>query len=213
MNTKASLEETLKRLAEDIKAEICCCKIGRIEKFYADTKTADISIPFKRKVLSGELVDNPFILNVPIMGNLITLPITVGEYCIVLFNDFDLDLWYETGHSGEPATPRKHNITDAVAITGLNGLFNKILYDNEHINLNFNTIINGTQETTEDTTFNKNVTININLNVGGNVNAVGEVAGGTLKAGNGASGSFADTGTGASGMTLTIVDGIITNIG
>jgi hypothetical protein len=156
----------------------------------------DVSIPYKRTKPNGELISNPFIINTLVMGNIITLPITESEYCIVLFNDLDKDLWYETEHSGEPYTTRTHDITDAIVITGLNGFFNKINYDNTHINLNYNTKINGTQETTEDVQFDKNVVINVNLTVSG------QIEGGTLKADNG-----------ASGKSLTIVDGIITGIG
>jgi hypothetical protein len=211
-NVNLKFEDVLESFKESIKKELCCCKIGKIEKFYPETKTADVSIPYKRKSPNGELISNPFIINALVMGNTITLPIQEREYCIVLFNDFDKDLWYETEHNGEPETSRTHNITDAIVITGLNGFFNKIEYDNTHINLNYNTKINGTQETTEDATFNKNVTININLNVSGSIKAGGQVEGGTLKADNGASGTFVDTGSGASGKSLTIVDGIITEI-
>jgi hypothetical protein len=206
-NVNLKFEDVLESFKESIKKELYCCKIGKIDKFYPETKTADVSIPYKRKSPNGELISNPFIINALVMGNIITLPVTEGEYCIVLFNDFDKDLWYETGNEVVPNTTRTHDITDAIVITGLNGFFNKIEYDNTHINLNYNTKINGTQETTEDTQFDKNVVININLTISG------QIEGGTLKADNGASGTFVDTGQGASGKSLTIVDGIITGIG
>jgi hypothetical protein len=212
-NVNLKFNDVLENVKESIKKELCCCKIGKIERFYPETKTADVSIQVKHRKSNGELMNNSFIINAPVMGNTITLPITEGEYCIILFNDFDKDLWYETGHNGEPETTRTHDLTDAIIITGLNGFFNKINYDNTRINLNYNAKINGTQETTEDALFDKNVTININLTVKGNLTAGGQVEGGTLKADNGASGTFIDSGSGASGKTLTIVDGIVTNIG
>jgi hypothetical protein len=211
-NINLKFEDVIGVIKESIKREMCCCKIGKIEIFYPETKTADVSIPVRYRKPNGDLMNNAFIVNALVIGNTITLPIKKGEYCIVLFNDFDKDLWYEREHNGEPETTRTHDISDAIVVMGLNGFFNKMLYDNEHIGLNYNTKINGAQEVVDDANFGKNVNITINLTVGGGITAAGQIEGGMLKAGNGASGTFVDTGSGASGKSLTIVDGVITNI-
>ncbi|GHU28116.1 hypothetical protein FACS1894152_5580 [Bacilli bacterium] len=175
-------EDALGASFDRLKQEICCVKIGKIETFYPETKTADVLIPFKQKRPDGELIDNVLILGALVMGNTITLPIRTGEYCIVLFNDFDYDLWYNTGHDGEPETDRTHNITDAIVITGLNGLFNAIQnYDNEHIALNFNSKVNGTLDVTDDTTiegdttFRQNIVVNVNVTVNGDMDIDGKI--------------------------------------
>ncbi|GHU26607.1 hypothetical protein FACS1894152_1570 [Bacilli bacterium] len=181
-NGNYRFEDVLTNVLEKLKSDFCCCKIGRIEAFYPEDKTADVTIMFRHTRPNGDLIGNVFIPKVLLMGNTITLPITVGEYGLVLFNDYDYDLWYTTGHDGVPATTRKHDITDAIIITGLNGLFNAIQdYDNEHIALNFNSKVNGTLDVTGDTTiegdttFRQNIVVNVNVTVNGDMDIDGKI--------------------------------------
>jgi hypothetical protein len=169
-NGNYSLEDALESFGKALEEEICCCRIGKIDKFYPETKTADIIIPMRKKLADGQILDNPRIIGVPILGNKITLPIEPGEYCLTFFNDFDIDLWFTSEHQGEPGTDRSHDITDAFAILGVNGLFNAVPnYDNENISLNGNTKVTG------DLLVEKNITINVNVTISGDTDLGGKV--------------------------------------
>lgn len=50
----------------------------------------------------------------------VTLPIAVGDECILLFADSALDVWLQNGGEvNNPATQRRHDLSDACAIVGL----------------------------------------------------------------------------------------------
>lgn len=169
-NGNYSFEDMMAILLENSRRRINCCKIGRIEHFYPENKEVDVTIQHKTRLPDGSISDNLLIPGVPLLGNRITLPIEIGEYCLVLFNDYDQDLWYMDGHSGEPASHRSHDITDAFAITGLNGLFNRLAnYDTQNIALNHSTKINGDLEVTHNITINLNVTVKGDTDLGGRV--------------------------------------------
>jgi hypothetical protein len=194
-NSKSTLEDTLNSFGECLKENINCIKVGKILKFYPETKTADIKLYLTKQQPDGILVKTPILPKVRIWGNTITLPIIEGEDCLVFFNDFSIEKWWINGDNGLPEDERKHDLADTFALTGFNGLYNKLAnYDNEHISLNHNTKINGT------------------LDAAGNITSTAKIKGAELIADNGATGAFTDTGSGASGKTLTITNGIITGI-
>jgi hypothetical protein len=53
-------------------------------------------------------------------GAYIDMPISAGDYCLVLFNDRDIDNWWSTANVADPASTRKHSFSDAIALVGLN---------------------------------------------------------------------------------------------
>lgn len=193
---KPDLQEFVRLLINDIKIEINCINIGRIVKFYEEDKTADISICFKKKV-GKDILEYPLLLKCPILGNKITLPIEEGEYCLVLFNDKNMDSWFETGNPQVPYSDEKHDLNNGFAITGLNSLVNKINYDNSAICLNYSTKIKDKLEVEGQTNINSTLTTT------GNIDCP------SITPQNGASGVFVDT---PSGKSITIENGIITQI-
>lgn len=196
------IQYLLDTFTENLKTNLNCVQVGQIVKFYPENKTVDVNICFKQKV-NGEIKNYPLLLKCPVLGNKITIPIEEGEFCIVLFNDRNIDSWWETGQSQLPRTNDKHNISDGIVICGLNSLANAIQYDNSAICLNYQqTKINGNLEVNGNTTQNGDNTIT------GNNEAATYSTGGEV----GVSGVFVDTGAGASGKTLTIKNGLITNI-
>ncbi len=44
--------------------------------------------------------------------------ITAGEECLVIFADFCIDGWYDTGQPALPPSPRAHDLSDAFAFVG-----------------------------------------------------------------------------------------------
>lgn len=186
-----------------------CVKIGKIIKFYPEDKTADVQIITKIKDSSSTIKTYTLLSKCLVIGNKITLPIEEGEQVIILFNDYDLNAYFETGEVQEPYSERKHNLSDGIVICGLNSIVNAINYDNSAICLNYSqSRINGNLEVNGDQVNNGNININGNTTTTGNNEAATYSVGGVA----GISGSFTDTGAGATGLTLTITNGLITGI-
>ena len=125
--TPPTLDTILQRLKTDIFSNLNCHKVGVIQEFNADNQTATIQLvdTWTIPTYSGSapariapLVCVPVIVLKGASGGL-TYPINLGDNCLVLFNDRNLDNWQSSGGIQTPATPRLHSITDAVAIVGL----------------------------------------------------------------------------------------------
>lgn len=193
-------------IIEAVFESLNCVKIGRIIKFYTEDKTADVEILTKQKKEDGSFQNISILKKCLVLGNRITTPILEGDDVVVLFNDYDLNSYFETGTAQEPYSTRKHDLSDGIVLMGLNSLVNAIQYDNEAICLNYEqTKINGNLEVNGDTTQNGNNTITGNNTVSGNVDAMTYSVGGVV----GVSGVFVDIPT---NKTLTITNGLITAI-
>lgn len=193
-------------IIEQVFKSLNCVKIGRIIKFYTEDKTADVEILTKQKKEDGSFQNISILKKCLVLGNKITTPILEGDDVVVLFNDYDLNSYFETGTAQEPYSTRKHDLSDGIVLMGLNSLVNAIQYDNSAICLNYEqTRINGNLEVNGDTTQNGNNTITGNNTVSGNVDAMTYSVGGVV----GVSGVFVDVPT---NKTLTITNGLITAI-
>ena len=109
----------------DIFATFHCIQIGKIEKVTPGEQTVEVTLQIRRPAADGTSSAIPLLVDVPYMvlqggGAYIDLPITAGDYCIVLFNDRDIDTWWSTANMADPATNRKHDLSDGIAIVGLN---------------------------------------------------------------------------------------------
>lgn len=109
----------------DIFATFHCVQIGKIEKVTPSEQTVEVTLQIRRPAADGTSSAIPLLVDVPYFvlqggGAYIDLPITAGDYCIVLFNDRDIDTWWSTANMADPATNRKHDLSDGIAIVGLN---------------------------------------------------------------------------------------------
>jgi hypothetical protein len=72
-----------------------------------------ISLP--TQVLKGLVVQIP-----SAGGWSLTLPIAVGDECLAVFCDGDIDSWFQSGGSQTPMRPsRQHSLSDGIAIFGI----------------------------------------------------------------------------------------------
>lgn len=178
------------------KLTLNCHHIGVIQSFYPSTQTADIEIAYKQVVSieNGVKVfqEYPLLMECPVIVlfggvDFISLPVTAGDSCLVLFNDRDLDQWLNNGNGGHPTTSRLHDLSDAIAIVGIRPLTNSIARylsngirlshgnGNSEIDLKENLIEsvaqlflhNGDMTITGDTIINQNLTVDGNTGVGG----------------------------------------------
>lgn len=115
--------------------EINCVKIGIIQKFTTATQRAEIQIAYKqvKDVLENGTkvwVDYPLLVDCPVITlfggvDFLSMPIQVGDSCLVFFNDNEMDQWVTNG-TGNPETFRMHDLSDGIAIVGIRPLTNSI---------------------------------------------------------------------------------------
>lgn len=109
----------------DIFSTFHCIQIGKIEKVTAAEQTVEVTLQIRRPAADGSSSAIPLLVDVPYFvlqggGAYIDMPIAAGDYCIVLFNDRDIDVWWSTANMADPATSRKHDLSDGIAIVGIN---------------------------------------------------------------------------------------------
>lgn len=134
--TPPDLSDVLKRLRRDVAVNMNCVQIGIIEGFDPSDQTATVQIAFKQVLEERPdgtriLQDRPLLLKCPVMhlyggSAYLSMPITTGDNCIVLFNDREIDNWFVAGGTQTPSTNRAHDIADALVIVGIRSLQNSI---------------------------------------------------------------------------------------
>lgn len=117
------LDDLLSELKFEIFATLNCHQIGKIEKIN-DNQTAEIKLQVKRRNGPEKTIDYPLLVDCPYVvlsggGAYLDLPVSVGDYCLVLFNDRNIDDWWDTANVKEPRDTRKHSLSDGIALVGI----------------------------------------------------------------------------------------------
>ena len=233
------LSTVLDGLKRDIFYEMNCVNVGIIQSFNSEDQTATIRLALKRVTEVKDdgtqvIQERPVLLKCPVHilsggGGYITFTIQAGDECIVLFNDREIDNWWNTGDVRPPTTSRMHSISDALAIVGVRSLqmavadyftsgirlmqaASKIELDGTDIDSTAGTWTqNGDMVVTGNQTVQQNQIIQGNMTVLGNMFGNGgtvtlkdnlvQESGKSISAGNGATGTF---------DVVTVVNGIVT---
>ena len=124
-SSEPQLYDLLMVLKSNILISLNCVKIGEIASYSATNKTASVNILGVRVLTDGTTVGYPQLSDVPVMtmqggGSALQFPVSVGDQCLVVFSDRNLDNWYVTGTAQPPANSRLHDLSDGIAIVGLN---------------------------------------------------------------------------------------------
>lgn len=221
-NTNKSLTELLSLVSDSISDVMNCIKIGEIVSFNKNNQTVSVKILHKKVNeyynSSKVLIEYPVLEQVPcvIMGGgntYISHPISAGDQCVLLFNDYMLDDWKISGQERSSGIPRQHDISDAIAIVGLNALPKAIQNYSDFLDLHYSdnsSIIIGETIEVNNATINLNGDVNVSGNetVAGNMAVTGGVSAMKVTPANGASGSFVSK----DNKTVTVENGIITSI-
>ena len=115
-------ESFLQAVTEAIRREILdslhCCMPGNILEYDPESGLAAVQPGLRRRTASGRILTAPVLQEVPVLLPAADYVPQPGDPCILLFMDFCLDGWLETGQPVLPPSPRRHDWSDAVAITG-----------------------------------------------------------------------------------------------
>jgi hypothetical protein len=130
------LPDVLQRLKSDVMKSINCCKVGAIESFDAEKRTAKVQVAFKRTVSDPQtkgtkVLSFPVLVDVPVVtlqggGGALTFPIAQGDECLLFFADANIDAWFQNGGQATPFDGRRHDPSDAFALIGVNSLANAL---------------------------------------------------------------------------------------
>lgn len=88
-------------------------------------KTIFVQLP--DGTFAPQLKNYPVMLDCPVIvlgggSTALSFPISVGDQCLILFNDRDLNNWFAGAMSGPVASPRLHSFADAIALVGFQRL-------------------------------------------------------------------------------------------
>jgi Phage protein Gp138 N-terminal domain len=119
-----SMVELLRAHGREVSRLINCAVPGRIEKFDATKKTAEVHPLLKRVLPDGSVVSYTPLLDCPVMtiqggGAYLQMPVTAGDQCLIVFADRNIDAWHQNGAESVPFDGRSHDLSDAIAIVGL----------------------------------------------------------------------------------------------
>lgn len=107
------------------------CLPGIIASFDPDTQTASVQPAIQRIFTEKGAVNLPLCVDVPVAfpggGDFfLTFPVKIGDECILMFSERAIDNWHVSGGTQAPAEYRLHDLSDGIAIVGLNSQPNKI---------------------------------------------------------------------------------------
>ncbi|AWI10317.1 baseplate hub protein [Ereboglobus luteus] len=129
--TSLDLTSLLDLSKRNMFVDLNCHKLGTIVSFDNEDQTASVDINHNG-VYGNKPIKYPILKKVPIFvlsgGKAsLTMPVAVGDTCLLLFSDRNIDTWFETGEADAiPASPRTHHISDALAIVGFRPKSKKI---------------------------------------------------------------------------------------
>lgn len=226
-NSKKSMTDILNHWFENFSGALNCVKIGKITAVNTSKQTVSVQVLHKRvnqtNLIKRELRDYPLLQEVPfvVLGggqSHLTFPISVGDNCLLFFNDYEIDRWWETGANLPANFERRHDISDAFALIGVHSLVDLIQGYSQYVQLKYSanssiTVGESIDITNAQTNVSGKLAVADDATFSGKLDVSGDITGSQkataeLHSTHGATGEF----TNVAGKTLTIVDGIITNI-
>lgn len=131
--TDPTLADLLNLFRKQLMLDFNCHHVGTIQSFDPAKQTCRATINYKKtffqqnpktKTYDAVLVDYPILIDCPVIvlgggSSALTFPIAQGDECLLLFNDRDIDNWFQSGQTGPVATPRLHSFSDGIALVGL----------------------------------------------------------------------------------------------
>lgn len=127
-NRLHSPTEPLKKLADSLNVKLRVAAPGIIQSFDSVKQTVKVQICIREKIsLGGEPyadVAIPVLEDIPIFmpraGNFVlTMPVTAGDECLVIFGDNCIDGWWQSGGVQNQLDRRRHDLSDGFAIIGV----------------------------------------------------------------------------------------------
>lgn len=131
-NTNPNLQDAFEVLKRDILLSMNCHALGQVQSFNPTKRSITATINYQKSIVkqaadgtfNTQQVSYPTLVDVPIIvlsggGSAMTFPVQIGDFCLIFFNDRDMDNWVFSGQIASPNTPRLHSFSDGIALIGL----------------------------------------------------------------------------------------------
>lgn len=113
-------------IKQAIEARLCDVHVslpGRILSYDKSTNKAKVQLEVKRTYISGESVDIPPLVDVPVWWpragkSFLHLPLRAGHKVQVIFSERSIEEWKQNGSGVAPLSTRKFSLSDAWALPG-----------------------------------------------------------------------------------------------
>lgn len=135
------LDDVLDEHKNEIFATLNCIQTGKIQSVNLTEQTAEAEIQVKRRVGEDKIESYPLLVDCPLIvlqgqGTFVEMPIGKDDYCLVLFNDRDIDIWWDSANVKEPKTTRKHDLNDGFILVGVNPKTKVLNLEGNHVKIN-----------------------------------------------------------------------------
>lgn len=131
--TPPSMTDIMDAHSNDIGSKLRVCITGEIAAFDPIKRTASVLLGEPLILSNGTVIPvlSP-LLDVPVVtlqggGIHLGLPVGIGDECLVVFADFNIGAWFAAGGQQIPPDNRQHDLSDGIAIVGLNSLANPLV--------------------------------------------------------------------------------------
>lgn len=127
-------QEIQKKAFDNFAFNLRCATPGIIQSFDAEKQTVTAQVAIRERIkINGVITveEIPLLLDLPICiptagGFSLTVPVEAGDECLVVFADTCFDAWYQSGGVQNPMAMRRHDLSDGIAIVGINSQPNKL---------------------------------------------------------------------------------------
>ena len=126
-----NLRSLLDAFKQEVLSDVHGHLIGTVAAIDPAARTVSVQINELRRLPNGTTQAYPLLTDVPLFtfGNndaIVYVPHKVGDTCLVLFNDHDIDNWFVSGNTTTPNTSRSHSLSDGMALIGFRSKANPL---------------------------------------------------------------------------------------
>lgn len=130
-NKTPTLLDVVTAAASSERLDIHTALPGRVVALNADDNTVTVEPMIKQVLVSGEPVDLPPLVDVPVHfprggGFAFTVPIVAGDEGLIVFGERCIDGWFASGDRSAPLDARLHDYSDGFFIPGVSSRPNAI---------------------------------------------------------------------------------------
>lgn len=129
-------DEVIRGNNDKLSREMRMCMPAQVISFDAEKQTVTVQPLIREKIINRQngqtgFVALPQLVDVPVCfpqgGNFVlTMPITAGDEVLLVFSDTNIDSWHASGGIQNWNDRRRHDLSDAIAVVGINSLPNTI---------------------------------------------------------------------------------------
>lgn len=128
------LIENIQRLRDNIGIDLRVAAPGIIQTVDYERQTCTVQLAIRERLnFNGNLTwaDIPILPDVPFFvysggGYCLTLPVAIGDECLVVFGDCCMDAWWQSGGLQNQVERRRHDLSDGFAIVGFRSQANTV---------------------------------------------------------------------------------------